>query len=292
MPRSEKGNSVAVRSQQVELKSAREIERMRRAGLTVWLAHQRAAQLVRPGVTTAELNEAIRKTFVEYDAVPLFLNYPGPTPFPAESCISVNEELVHGIPGKRVLKEGDVVSIDTGCRIAGWCGDAAYTHAIGELKPVNRRLLDVTLATLNLAIDRMATAKLWSEVAEEMAAFVTRNGFHVVTSMVGHGIGREMHEVPQVPNYAGDDWMAEGDFELRTGIVLAIEPMVNVGTEELTCLKDNWTQIAADHSFAAHFEHTVAITKNGIRRLTGPPEESEMELLPDWLGPRESWLVW
>jgi len=268
------------------------MERMRRAGLAVWLAHQSAARLVRPGVTTAELNEAIRKTFAAYDAVPLFLNYPGPTPFPAESCISVNEELVHGIPGQRRLREGDAVSIDTGCRIAGWCGDAAYTHAIGMLAPVNQKLLDLTLATLNLAIEKMQTARRWSEVAMAMAANVEKSGFHVVTSMVGHGIGREMHEVPQVPNYVDEEWLEEGDFELRPGIVLAIEPMVNVGTGELFCLEDGWTQIAADRSFAAHFEHTVAITRDGIRRLTGPPEEHEMEQMPDWLGPRESWLVW
>jgi methionyl aminopeptidase len=264
---------------------------MRRAGLLVWLAHQRAAQLVRPGVTTAELNEAIRQTFAEAGAVPLFLNYPGPTPFPAETCISVNEELVHGIPGSRQLRDGDAVCVDTGCRLGGWCGDAAVTHAVGELTERNRRLLKVTHETLELAIRLMATAKKWSQVSSEMGNYVTSRGFHVVTSMVGHGIGRAMHEPPQVANYFDEDSPGD-DFDLRPGLVIAVEPMVNVGTGDLECLADGWTQVSADRSFAAHFEHTLAITSAGVRRLTGPPEGAELEQLPDWLGPEETWLVW
>lgn len=265
---------------------------MRRAGLLVWLAHQRAARLVRPGVTTAELNDAIRGTFREANAEPLFLNYPGPTPFPAESCISVNEELVHGIPGPRILREGDVVCIDTGCRLGGWCGDAAVTHPVGKVDAEDQKLLDVTLGTLNLAIELIPRSRKWSEVARRMGQHVRAAGFHVVTSMVGHGIGRNMHEAPQVPNYHGDEWSARNDFELRPGLVLAVEPMVNVGTPKLKCLADGWTQIAADRSRAAHFEHTLAITREGVRRLTGPPDEAELAEMPEWLGPREGWCIW
>lgn len=283
---------MTARSGTIELKSPREILAMRRAGLVVWLAHQRVARMVRPGVTTAELNAAIRDTFLEFSAEPLFLNYPGPTPFPAEACISVNEELVHGIPGPRRLAAGDIVCVDTGCRIAGWCGDAAVTHAVGEIAPRHQRLLDVTRSTLQLAIQQMPTATHWSQVAAAMAAHVRKAGFHVVSSMVGHGIGRDMHEAPQVPNLVQDDWKKDGDFPLRPGLVLAVEPMVNIGTPDLECLADGWTQIAADRSYAAHFEHTLAITRNGVRRLTGPPEPGEFEQLPDWLGAPETWLDW
>lgn len=283
---------VAANQVPLELKSSREIQAMRRAGLVVWLAHQRAAQRIRPGVTTAALNDAIRQTFREAAAEPLFLNYPGPIPFPAESCISVNEELVHGIPGPRILREGDLVSIDTGCRLGGWCGDAAVTHAVGPISRENRRLLDVTLGTLHLAMEWIPKSRHWSDVARRMGEFVRGHGFHVVTSMVGHGIGRNMHEPPQVPNFHDPSTPEPGDFELRPGLVIAVEPMVNVGTEALQCQKDQWTQSSADRSSAAHFEHTLAITREGVRRLTGPPEGDELKDLPDWLGPPERWCIW
>ena len=280
------------RQVQRELRSPREIRKMRTAGLLVWQAHQAAYQIMKPGVTTAELNEAVANVFSENNAEPLFLNYPGPTPYPAETCISVNEELVHGIPGPRKIFEGDVVSLDTGCRIAGWCGDAAYTHTIGEITATQKSLLDVTLATLNLSIDLLATKKKWSEVATEMEAMVHDAGFHVVEEMVGHGIGKNLHEAPSVPNYCSGEFIATGDFDLRPGVVIAIEPMVQVGTKELICLEDGWTQIAADKKYAAHFEHTVAITNDGPKRLTGPPNEEEMADLPDWLQDKDQWLVW
>ena len=274
------------------LRSPREIAKMRAAGLIVWQAHQAAAQLIQPGVTTATLNDAIRDVFRSANAVPLFLGYPGPTPFPAESCISVNEELVHGIPGPRELQEGDIVSIDIGCRFGGWCGDAAVTHPVGEVSSVARRLLHTTNHALNLAIELVGTKQKWSEVARELERFVNNAGFHVVESMVGHGIGQEMHEPPQIPNYYNRKWADEEDFDLRPGVVMAIEPMVNVGTKELICLRDGWTQIAADKKYAAHFEHTVALTLSGPRRLTGPPTDEELEALPAWLADKEKWKLW
>lgn len=255
-----------------QLKSAREIDLMRKAGLTVWRAHQAAAKLVGPGITTGELDAAVADVFKEVDAEPLFLGYPGPTPFPAVTCISVNEEVVHGIPGERKLVDGDIVSIDTGCRIDGWCGDAAVTYAIGEVSEDCQRLLRVTSGVLDLAIELLGTKSKWSEVAREMQEFVEAENLSVVREFVGHGIGREMHEAPQVPNYYSNELAGSADFKLKTGIVLAIEPMVNVGTDKTKCLEDGWTQVTRDGSPSAHFEHTVALTSDGPVRLTGAPD--------------------
>ncbi len=274
------------------LRSTREIGMMRRAGLLVWQSHQAAARLVRPGVTTGELDKAIADTFQAADATPLFLGYPGKTPFPAVSCISVNEELVHGIPGDRQLADGDIVSIDTGARLDGWCGDAAVTHAVGTIDTKAHKLLTVTQGVLNLAIELMATKKMWSEVAREMQDYVESHKFSVVTDMVGHGIGQQMHEPPQVPNYYHESWVREDDFDLRPGVILAIEPMVNVGTHQLRHLSDHWTAVTKDNSLSAHFEHTVALTKDGPRRLTGPPDANEKADLPEWLQDEGQWFRW
>lgn len=248
---------------------------MRRAGLVVWGAHQVAAKLVRPGVTTAEIDAAIDGHFELKGAIPLFKGVPGKVPFPAATCISVNEEVVHGIPGARVLKEGDVVSIDTGCKLNGWCGDAAVTHPVGHVDPEVQRLLDVTKQTLDIAIRRMATSKRWSEVAAEMEAHVKQAGFSVVENFVGHGIGREMHEEPQVPNFVSKQLRGAADFEIRPGLVIAIEPMVNMGGKRVVTRPDHWTQATADGRPSAHFEHTVAVTEDGPVALTDAPRPGE-----------------
>lgn len=263
----------------ITLRSPREIGCMRKAGLIVWEAHQIAARLVRPGVTTGEIDAAIEAFFVAKGAVPLFKGVPGKVPFPAVTCISVNEEVVHGIPGPRVLRPGDVVSIDTGCRLDGWCGDAAITHGVGEISAENQRLLDVTRGTLDLAIELMAVKQRWSEVAREMEAFVKDAGFFVVENFVGHGIGRQMHEEPQVPNFVSAQLRRGGDFELRPGLVLAVEPMVNVGTKKVKGLSDHWTQVAVDGRASAHFEHTIAMTKNGPVPLTAAPDDVRTKAL-------------
>lgn len=278
----------------ISYKSAREIAKMREAGLIVWLAHQRVAKMIGPGVSTAEINEQIRLTFQEHGATPLFLNYPpdSPRPFPAETCISVNEQVVHGIPGNRRLKPGEIVKVDTGCSIAGWCGDAAVTHAIGSIPTKIQTLLDVTLAALNEAILALAECKKWSEVAQRMEATVRPHRFGIVESLVGHGIGRKLHEAPDVPNYFDFDW--KNDFAIRPGLVLAIEPMINLGTKEVQENRDGWTIVSCDRSFSAHFEHTVAITEDGPQRLTCEPTEAEWQSRewPAWLPPREQWLRW
>ena len=277
------------------LRSPREIKKMRAAGLVVWQAHQAGAKLIQPGVTTAEIDQAYVDMFVDNDAEPLFLDYGGSAdrpPFPAVTCISVNEEVVHGIPGSRKLKEGDIVSVDTGCRISNWCGDAAVTHAVGKITAQSKKLLKVTQETLDLAIKLMETKTRWSEIAVEMQDHVEGHGFSVVTDMVGHGIGKNLHEPPQVPNYFSKDWAEKDDFDLRPGVVLAIEPMVNAGVEELVELDDCWTTITLDKKPSAHFEHTVAMTKDGPVRLTGPPNDEELESLPQWLQDKSKWLLW
>ena len=248
---------------------------MRRAGLVVWGAHQKAAAIVRPGVTTGEIDAAVYRYFAEHGAVALFKGVPGKVPFPAACCISVNDEVVHGIPGPRVLRSGDVVSVDTGCSVGGWCGDAAITHPVGEVEPRVQQLLDCTSGVLALAIELMATRNRWSDVATEMAKYVRDQGFSVVENFVGHGIGRSMHEDPQVPNFCTPAFRRNHDFELEPGLVIAVEPMVNVGSKKVRVLADHWTQSTVDGMPSAHFEHTVAITDGGPVVLTSAPRPGE-----------------
>ena len=255
----------------IKLKSPREIGLMRDAGRVVAKALDRVRTLAVPGSTTAELDEAVSAIFQEYHAVPLFKGYPSTTkgkpPFPAVICASVNQQIVHGIPNRRPLQEGDVISIDTGCRLNGWCGDAAVTLAIGPVRPEIQKLLDVTYETLNLAIRAMERYKLWSEVAGLMERFVKSQGMFVIEKFVGHGIGQDMHEEPQVPNFVSKA-LRRYDIKLEPGVVLAIEPMVALGTKEVRTLSDGWTVETKDRTASAHFEHTVAMTKEGPRVLT------------------------
>jgi len=260
------------------LRSPREIAMMRKAGLVVWRAHRLAEPLLRPGVTTAEIDAAVEEFFRQQDAEPLFKGVPGKVPFPAVTCISINEEVVHGIPGPRKLAEGDIVSIDTGCKVNGWCGDAAVTHPIGRIAPQVQRLLRVTRGVLDLAIELMGKRTFWSEVAGEMETYVRNHGFTVVESFVGHGIGRQMHEDPQVPNFVSDQLRRGGDFRLEPGLVIAVEPMVNMGTKKVRVQRDHWTQVTADGRPSAHFEHTIAITESGPYVLTAGPDEQKTEL--------------
>ncbi|NOY40806.1 MAG: type I methionyl aminopeptidase [Planctomycetes bacterium] len=268
-------------TQQVELKSKREIGLMRQAGLAVWKAHQIAAEMMRPGATTLDIDRAVEEHFQGLGAEPLFKNYPNSSSskplFPAVTCMSVNEAVVHGIPSNRPLVEGDIVSIDTGCRLNGWCGDAALTHPIGRVEPKIQRLLDVTRGVLDLAIELLGEKSYWSEVAEQMGQYVTDHGFSTVECFVGHGIGREMHEDPQVPNFTSRSLRGRNDFRIETGLVIAIEPMVNMGTKRVKILPDHWTQVTSDGRPSAHFEHTVAITDDGPTALTAAPTPAEIE---------------
>ncbi len=269
----------------IQLKSEREIRLMRRSGLAVWKAHQIAREMVRPGVTTREIDAAIADYFKSRGGEPLFLNYPnaeeGKAPFPAVTCMSLNDAVVHGIPDDKPLVEGDILSLDTGVRIGGWCGDAAYTYKVGEVAADVQKLLDCTEAVLDLAFDLLHTKTRWSQVASTMERYVKDHGFSSVENFVGHGIGREMHEDPQVPNFVSRSLRGQGDFRIEPGLVIAVEPMVNMGVKQVKLLRDDWTQSTKDGKPSAHFEHTIAITKDGPKRLTEAPAEHEMELLED-----------
>lgn len=255
----------------LKLKSPREIGLMREAGRVVAKALDRVRQLAVPGVTTAELDEAVVAIFREHNAISLFRGYPssvkGKPPFPAVICASVNEQVVHGIPNRRPLREGDVVSIDTGCKVNGWCGDSAVTIPIGAIQPEVQKLLDVTSETLDLAIRAMARCRTWSEVAGLMEQYVRSQGMYVIEKFVGHGIGQAMHEEPQVPNFVSKS-LRKHDINLEPGLVLAIEPMVALGTKDVRTLDDGWTVETKDRRASAHFEHTVAMTTEGPRVLT------------------------
>ncbi len=261
---------------EIKLKSPREIALMRAPGRVVAQALDRVRELAVPGATTAELNDAVATIFRAHDATPLFLGYPCSTknkpPFPAVICASVNEQVVHGIPSRRALREGDVLSIDTGCKVNGWCGDSAVTLAIGQVRPELQKLLEVTRETLDLAVRAMGRCRYWSEVASLMERFVKSQGLYVVEKFVGHGIGRDMHEDPQVPNFVSKALFKQ-DIRLEPGLVLAVEPMVALGTKVVKVLPDGWTVVTKDGRPSAHFEHTVAMTPDGPRVLTDPADD-------------------
>lgn len=260
----------------ITLKSRREIELMRAAGQLVARAHQLAAGMIQPGVTTGEIDAAIEALFREHQAEPLFKGVPGKVPFPCVTCISVNEQVVHGIPGNAPLRAGDIVSLDTGCRLGGWCGDAAWTYAVGEIDSESRRLMDTGEEILATAIDGLREERYWSNIARRMMAVARRERFSLVEQFVGHGIGRKMHEWPQAPNTL-QRGLAVEDFEIVPGLVLAIEPMLNAGTHKIRILKDHWTAVTADGKRSVHFEHTVAVTSDGPVLLTegvGQPDVS------------------
>lgn len=239
---------------------------MRAAGLVVAEAHQAAAERIRPGVTTREVDAAVAEVFRKHSAEPLFLNFPGKVPFPAVTCTSLNEQVVHGIPGDTVLKEGDILSLDTGCRIAGWCADSAWTYPVGEVDPGKLHLMQIGQALLRVAIEGLAECRAWSEVAARMEAVAHSAGYSLVEQFVGHAIGRQMHEPPQVPNFV--DPAASEDFEIRPGLVLAIEPMLNAGLASVKILDDQWTAVTEDGLPSVHYEHTIAVTADGPRLIT------------------------
>lgn len=231
--------------------------------------------MIAPGITTAEIDLAVERLFEQSGAQPLFKGVPGKVPFPAVCCISVNEEVVHGIPGPRVLRAGDIVKVDTGCRLEGWCGDSAWTYAVGDVSAECQKLMRIGQENLELAIREMAHCERWSQVAEKMESHVRDSGFSVVEQFVGHGIGREMHEDPQVPNFCTPAFRRNHDFDLEPGLVIAVEPMVNMGSKKVRVLADHWTQSTVDGQPSAHFEHTVAITDAGPVVLTAPPAAGE-----------------
>jgi methionyl aminopeptidase len=247
----------------VVIKTPQEIEKMRRAGSVVREVLEHVRSVVKPGVTTLDLERAAEQKMTELKAVPAFKGYRG---YPCILCTSVNKEVVHGIPSaKRVLREGDIVSIDCGAVIDGYYGDSAITVPVGEkIAPKTRRLMDVTKASLERAIQEVKPGATLGDIGAAVQEVVEAEGFSVVRDFVGHGIGTHMHEDPQVPNYGR---RGQG-LKLREGMVIAIEPMVNAGKPGVEVLEDGWTAVTEDGSMSAHFEHTVAVTVTGARILT------------------------
>jgi methionyl aminopeptidase len=234
---------------------------MRDAGKIVAEVLAEMETAVKEGVTTAMLDKIAEKIIRKNGAEPAFLGYHN---FPASICTSVNDEVVHGIPGLRRLEEGDIISIDVGTRLKGYYGDAAATFPVGKISPKAQALLDVTKMSLQKAIETMESGRRLSDLSHAVQAYVESNHFSVVRNYVGHGIGEEMHEEPQVPNFGQP---GRGPL-LQQGMVLAIEPMVNVGSWEVKVLQDQWTVVTADGSLSAHFEHSVALGENGPEVLT------------------------
>jgi methionyl aminopeptidase len=242
-------------------KTPREIEIMREAGRIVALTHQELKHHIQPGITTLELDAIAEKFIRKHDALPSFKGYNG---FTGSVCASVNEELVHGIPGSRVLKEGDVISLDIGAQYNGYHGDSAWTYPVGQIDEETQKLLDVTEKSLYLGLEEAKPGERLSNISHAIQTFVESKGFSIVREYVGHGIGQDLHEDPQIPHYGPPN---KGP-RLRPGMVLCVEPMVNAGSRYVKTLSDNWTVVTVDGKMCAHFEHTVAITETGFEILT------------------------
>ena len=255
----------------VVLKSERELQAMREAGRVNALALSAAAAVVRPGITTSEIDEAAVAVLREHKAAAAFLGVPGAFPYPATTTVCVNEELVHAIPGARQLEEGDIVSIDCGSIVDGFVGDSAITVPVGEVSSEAERLMEVTLDALVIGIEQMVEGNRTGDVSAAIQAHVESNGFNVVREYTGHGVGRSMHEDPQVANHGSP---GKG-IPLRSGMTIALEPMVLAGSPETHILQDGWAVASKDGRLTAHFEHTVAVTSDGPLVLTAldtPPE--------------------
>ena len=251
----------------IRIKSRSEIEAMRRSSKAASILLQRIGETVEVGVSTYELDQVSRATIKELGGISSFLGYqlPHHTPYPATICASINEEIIHGIPSKnRILKDGDILGIDTAIYLDGFHGDNAFTFTVGEISADAQKLLDVTRTSLYKAIEAAKPRNRLGDVCFAVQNYVEAYGFSVARDFVGHGIGRQMHEPPQVPNYGEP----HKGVRLRPGMVLAIEPMVNAGTHEAAVLEDGWTTVTADRSLSAHFEHTVAILSDGPEILT------------------------
>ncbi|HUA60837.1 MAG TPA: type I methionyl aminopeptidase [Verrucomicrobiae bacterium] len=252
-------------------KTAAELEKMRRSGLLVWRLLQKLKEMAVEGSTTMDLEVAAEQMISDAGAKPAFKGYYVPAAgeqYRFVLCTSVNEEIVHGMPNaKRVLKSGDIVSIDTGVKLDGYYGDSAVTVPVGEISEQTRKLLKVTEDSLEMAIDQVRSGNRLFDVCGTVENHVKSNGFSIVREYVGHGIGTQLHEEPQVPNYV--DRKNENP-RLKPGMVLAVEPMVNAGKPDVVVLKDKWTAVARDGSYSAHFEHCIAVTENGPWVLTRP----------------------
>ena len=245
----------------IAIKNERELTLMRKACRITAAARALAGEMVRPGVTTKQIDQAVHDYIVSQGATPSFLNYNG---YPASACISVNNTVIHGIPDGRVLKEGDIVSIDVGAYIGGFHGDCAATFACGEISPEAQRLIDVTRQSFYEGIAHARKGNRVSDISHAVQSYVEANGFSVVRAFIGHGVGANLHEEPEVPNFGKP---GRGP-RLIPGMTIAVEPMVNAGTYDVRVLRDNWTTVTADGKLSAHYENTVLITDGEPEILT------------------------
>jgi methionyl aminopeptidase len=252
-------------AEQVRLKSPQDIERMGAAGRVVAIVLRQVAAAVRPGITTGELDEMAERLITELGAKPAFKGYGN---YPATLCVSVNDEVVHGIPGERVLNAGDIASLDVGAIVDGFYADAARTVAVGTVSPQAKRLMRVAREALELGIAQARPGATIGDIATAVERHVERNGYSVVRDLSGHGIGRDMHESPQVPNFTSGASRRQLRFAIEAGVTLAIEPMVNEGGPEIVKADDGWTYRTRDGSLSAHFEHTIAVQESGPEILT------------------------
>jgi methionyl aminopeptidase len=250
----------------IVIKSPQEIAALREAGRINAMALDAVRKLIQPGVTTAELDAAAEQVIRTHGASPTFKGYPGPYPYPASICASINEQLVHGIPGTRKLQSGDIISVDCGSTFEGFVGDSAFTAGVGEISPQAQRLIEVTEQALYIGIHQMRAGNRVGDISAAIQTFVEAAGFYVTREYTGHGVGRQMHEGPQVPNYG----IAGRGQLLRQGMTIALEPMVLVGTSQTRVLPDKWTVVSTDGSLTAHWEHSVAITDGEPLILTLP----------------------
>ncbi len=251
----------------IVIKSAEEIAIMRQAGRINAMALSAIRQMIQPGVTTAEMDQVAEEVIRKNGAIPTFKGVPGAYPYPATITVSINDELVHGIPGKRKLRQGDIVSIDCGTTFEGFVGDSAFTMGVGEISPEAQKLIEVTEQALYIGIDQLRAGNRVGDVGFAIEKFVEgEQGYHLTRHYTGHGVGRVMWEGPQVPNYGRQG----RGIAFRPGMTIALEPMVLAGTAETHVLPDQWTVASSDGSLTAHFEHTVAITENGSIILTQP----------------------
>jgi len=234
---------------------------MRRAGRIAAMTLDMIGENIEAGITTGQVDLLVEDFIRSHGAIPAFKNYQG---FPASACVSIDDEVVHGIPGKRVIHDGEIVSVDVGTIVDKFYGDSARTYAIGPVSADKQRLMETTQKSLQAAIDKARKGNRLGQISAAVQQFAEREGFGVVRQLVGHGIGRKMHEEPQVPNFGS----AQDGPELEVGMVLAIEPMINLGTYDVKTMPDGWTVVTADGRPSAHFEHTVAITENGPDILT------------------------
>lgn len=245
----------------IKIKTPHEIELLKKAGQIVALTHDYLKPFIKPGISTGELDKLAHDFIISHDATPSFKNYGG---FPGSICTSVNDEVVHGIPSKRTLKEGDIISVDIGACYKGYHGDSAWTYPVGKISSENERLLKATEQSLYEGLKTIKSGSRVGDIGHAIAAYAALNKLGVVKELVGHGVGSQLHEEPDVPNFGKKD---TGPI-LKEGMVIAVEPMLNLGTAKIYMLDDDWTIITADSKPSAHFEHTVVVTNDGYTILT------------------------